>query len=464
MVKGYDEDGNVTEEALTDANGNVVTAQTTFTPEAASGTVDVTFTFDSSAIADGTELVAFESLERGDVELATHADISDEAQTVTVHESAIGTIASDGLDGDKQVIADAETTITDTVVYTDVLPGMGYTMAGILVDRECGLPILTGENHDYTEDDLRTFMDALADALGAGEGNGTAVDMEALSALFEENADLVDHMVIASQAFTPEDATGTVSMDFSFDANAVIDRLSGETKDIVVFEALFKGSLDEEAGGTPVTVTTEANLENDSQTVMLFASGVGTFAVDKSDGDKTLLPGKDATITDTVTYTGLIPGKEYTLKATLYDKATGEPLSVNDKRVTAELKFTPNSQNGTIDIDLGPFDASSLNGHELVVFEELYKQVSIEGEATDTLVAEHKDIEDENQTVTVTNRPVGSTYGKTGGNAAAIALAILVLLALAGGFTAYGLKVRRTAKAEDSVEDTIAKPDNGSEE
>ena len=464
MVKGYDEDGNVTEEALMDANGNVVTAQTTFTPEAASGTVDVTFTFDSSAIADGTELVAFESLERGDVELAAHADISDEAQTVTVHESAIGTIASDGLDGDKQVIADAETTITDTVVYTDVLPGMGYTMAGILVDRESGLPILTGENHDYTEDDLRTFMDALADALGAGEGNGTAVDMEALSALFEENADLVDHMVIASQAFTPEDATGTVSMDFSFDANAVIDRLSGETKDIVVFEALFKGSLDEEAGDAPVTVTTEANLENDSQTVMLFASGVGTFAVDKSDGDKTLLPGKDATITDTVTYTGLIPGKEYTLKATLYDKATGEPLSVNDKRVTAELKFTPNSQNGTIDIDLGPFDASSLNGHELVVFEELYKQVSIEGEATDTLVAEHKDIEDQNQTVTVTNRPVGSTYGKTGGNDAAIALAILVLLALAGGFTAYGLKVRRTAKAEDSVEDTIAKPDNGSEE
>ena len=38
------------------------------------------------------------------------------------------------------------------------------------------------------------------------------------------------------------------------------------------------------------------------------------------------------------------------------------------------------------------------------------------------------------------------------------------LVSLAGGFTAYGLKVRRTAKAEDSVEDTIAKPDNGSEE
>ena len=51
------------------------------------------------------------------------------------------------------------------------------------------------------------------------------------------------------------------------------------------------------------------------------------------------------------------------LKATLYDKETGEPLSVNDKSVTAELRFTPNSQNGSVDIDLGPFDASELNGH-----------------------------------------------------------------------------------------------------
>ena len=471
MVKGYDEDGNVTEEALTDAEGNPVTAQTTFTPESADGTVDVTFAFDSSALADGTEIVAFESLERGDVELAAHADITDEAQTVTVHETAIGTMARDGLDGDQQVIADAETTVTDTVAYTDVLPGTEYTMAGILMDKATGLPILTGDGSDaYTEDDVRAFMDALADVLALDADTETAVDLDALSALLEENADLVDHMVIASQAFTPEESAGTVSMDFAFDSNDVIDRLSGETKDIVVFEALFKGSPDGGSETGLAGVTSETDLENAEQTVTLVPSAIGTSATDKSDGDRTLMPGKDAVITDTVTYTGLIPGKEYTLKATLYDKATGEPLSVSDQQVAAELKFTPNSQNGSVDIDLGPFDASELDGHELVVFEELYKQVEVDGEVTDVLVAEHKDINDENQTVTVTDaptggseRPNGGTYGKTGGDTTPLVAVAVLLLAAAGGCAFYGVRKRRAARIESAVDDTIAKPDNGSD-
>ena len=37
------------------------------------------------------------------------------------------------------------------------------------------------------------------------------------------------------------------------------------------------------------------------------------------------MAGKDAVITDEVKYEGLIPGKEYTLHATLMDKKTGEP-------------------------------------------------------------------------------------------------------------------------------------------
>ena len=83
-VKHVDEEGNVTEEALLDADGNPVSSKTTFTPETASGSVDVTFTFDASAIADGTELVAFETLFHNGEVIAVHADITDEGQTVTV--------------------------------------------------------------------------------------------------------------------------------------------------------------------------------------------------------------------------------------------------------------------------------------------------------------------------------------------------------------------------------------------
>ena len=196
----------------------------------------------------------------------------------------------------------------------------------------------------------------------------------------------------------------------------------------------------------------------------LIPSTIGTTATDASDGDHELMAGKDAVITDTVSYEGLIPGKEYTLKATLYDKATGEPLSVNDKHVTAELRFTPNSESGSIDIDLGPFDATALNGHDLVVYEELYKQSSIDGKSTDILVAQHKDLNDKDQTVTVTSTPKGGFYGKTGGNDAGFQLAIVLLIAAAVGLGLYGLKCRRAAKQEEADSDSAKNEDSGSED
>ena len=437
------------------ADAKPITAETTFTPEKADGKVDVTFTFDSTAIPDGTEVVAFESLEKNGVEIAVHSDIEDENQTVSMHKTEIGTTASDSLDGDKQVVADTETSITDEVAYKDILTGTDYTMAGILMDADTGLPILTGDGSDkFSEDDVKGFMAELSSLLGTGtEDEYEAIDLDALNKLLSDNADLVSHLVVQTKAFTPDKYDGTVSMDFGFNANDVIDRLSGETKDIVVYEVLFKGSLDADSeDAAPVAVATERDLDNEDQTVTLIPSVISTTATDKSDGDHTLLPGKDDVITDTVSYDGLIPGKEYTLKATLYDKSTGKPLSINDKHVTAELKFTPNNGSGTIDIDLGPFDATSLDGHDLVVFEELYKQSDIEGESTDVLVAEHKDINDEGQTVSVTSTPKGGFFGKTGGSDLGIIATIIVLVVAAGGLGCYAYKNRRVAKQNGDTE------------
>lgn len=541
QVKKTDKDGKVTAEPL-EVDGKPVTAETTFTPDTADGKVDVTFTFDSSAVEDKTDLVVFESLERGGVSIAEHKDIEDEKQTTTTRVTGISTTATDELDGDKTVIADAETTITDDVAYENALTGVDYTMAGILMDADTGLPILTGDGSEkYTENDVAKFMQKLLDVLGIastneggkdyldvpvsqntadgvtksqsvrvhvdgtyevvtsengmdGDGLGYAnvdtsgsigydkltdeqkaaisnvavlpeagiildytgadnlpadIDTDALDQLIADNSDLISHLVFQKAEFTPDKYDGTVPMDFHFNANDVIDRLGGETKDIVVFEVMFKNGSE---GAAPIIVASECDLDCDEQTVNLIPSVISTTATDKSDGDHTLMAGKDAVITDRVAYEGLIPGKEYTLKATLMDKETGEMLSINDQHVTAELKFTPNSQSGTVDIDLGKFDASSLDGHDLVVFEELYKQTTDGDEATDVLVAEHKDIEDEAQTVTVTTTPPGGFFGKTGGNAYFVVLAIAALVVLAGGCAYYGIKNRRAAKSEDSAD------------
>ena len=552
--KVTDRDGKVTKKQLLDADGNPVTAETEFIPDDTYGTVDVTFTFDGSLLKDNTPVVAFESLSYKDKEIASHSDIEDEDQTVTMHTSEIGTTAMDKLDGDKTVIADAESTVTDKVSYDHVLTGKAYTMAGILMDAKTGLPVLTGEGaKKYTEDDLAKFTSGLMNLLGfqsntysikvkgknwgngaaivknadgsytydasertenedgtwtvktdtqtlteqedgtwkltGQEGNGTgsvrnieesykadevevtdngidwsnakklptaSIDLAKVKAYAEENKDLLSCLVYKTAEFTPEKESGSIDMDYTFNSNDVIDRLSGETKNLVVFEVMFKGSIENASDETPVSiVASECDKDNEGQTVKLAPSTIGTTATDKSDGDHELMAGKDAVITDEVKYEGLIPGKEYTLHATLMDKKTGEPLKVADKGVTAELKFTPNSESGTVSIDLGEFDATSLDGHTLVVFEELTKQSDIDGKATDVTVAEHKDINDEGQSVTVTSTPAGSTYGKTGVDMTNIAIAIGILLIAAGCATAYGIKSRKTTKgdADESAED-----------
>ena len=64
--------------------GKEITSTVKFVPDKANGKVDVTFTFDGSAIKKDTELVVFETLYRDGVELTAHADINDDGQTVTI--------------------------------------------------------------------------------------------------------------------------------------------------------------------------------------------------------------------------------------------------------------------------------------------------------------------------------------------------------------------------------------------
>lgn len=468
--KVTDKDGKVTKKKLT-VDGKDVTAETEFTAETSDGDATVTFKFDASGIKDKTPLVAFESLSYKDKELCAHADIEDEDQTVTVNQPSVGTTATDKLDGDKTVIADAESSVTDEVAYDHVLTGKSYTMAGILMDAKTGLPVLTGEGaKKFTEDDLVKFTTGLLDVLGFKSDSDedgidwsavkslptASIDLSKVTAYAEENKELLSCLVYKTAEFTPEKESGSIDMDYTFNSNDVIDRLSGETKNLVVFEVMFKGSIENASDETPVSiVASECDKDNEGQTVKLAPSTIGTTATDKSDGDHELMAGKDAVITDEVKYEGLIPGKEYTLHATLMDKKTGEPLKVADKGVTAELKFTPNSESGTVSINLGEFDATSLDGHTLVVFEELTKQSDIDGKTTDVTVAEHKDINDEGQSVTVTSTPTGSTYGKTGVDMTNIAIAIGILLIAAGCATAYGIKSRKTTKgdADESAED-----------
>lgn len=124
---------------------------------------------------------------------------------------------------------------------------------------------------------------------------------------------------------------------------------------------------------------------------------IGTKAT--VEGEKEVDPLDKVTLTDTVSYTGLVPGKEYKVTGVLMDKETGEKLLVDGKGITAETVFVPETKNGSVDVTF-IFDATGLHGKEIVVFEDLYRE--------NMLLATHADINDEGQTVKIKNPEIGT--------------------------------------------------------
>ena len=461
-----------TGEALLDADGNPVTAEALFTPDHDHGTVDVTFTFDATMLA-GQQVVAFETVSRLDKEIAVHADIEDEAQTVTAVQPGVDTVAVDGFDDDKDVVADPEASITDTVSYENVIPGATYDLYGIVMDADTGLPLLSGEGADaISEEALADFWQQLTELsgvitatpldegdAGSAEGEGgfdffgavaefftggsadedaeaedaastevwfppVTPDWEGIDALLAENEDIVSHLSMAQATFEAEKASGEISMDFGLDASD----LAG--KKAVVFELLCKDGM---------AVGAHSDLTDEDQTVNIVASTIGTEATDKTDGDHEVMVSQKATVVDTVTYHDLLPGKEYTVEGVLMDKSTGKPLMVDDQQVTAEARFTPNQPDGTVELEF-TFDASALEGKEVVAFETLYKD-GIE-------VAAHTDINDEAQTVRFVAPPEGTTYDKTGNPFSGYGWVAVLLAAAAVAGAGYAGKQYLSSRKE----------------
>ncbi|MDE6837171.1 MAG: VaFE repeat-containing surface-anchored protein, partial [Acutalibacter sp.] len=236
----------------------------------------------------------------------------------------------------------SEVTIVDTVRYSGLTVGKTYKLSGLLMDKATG-EFLTVDGKQVT----------------------------------------------AEKEFTPKAESGTVELSYTFNASA----LAG--KSVVVFEDLFEGDT---------KVASHADIEDEGQTVTFTEPKIGTTAT--VGGEHSAEPVGEITIVDTVKYSGLIPGKEYTVKGVLMDKATGKPLMVNDKEITAEATFRASMAEGTIDIPF-TFDASALAGKTVVVFETLYRD-KLE-------VCTHADIEDKDQTVTFSEKPEIKTTATVNG-------------------------------------------------
>lgn len=264
---------SATGEPIKDAEGNTVTASTTFEPEANEGKVKVTFSVDTSTLSN-KKLVVFERLEADGNVIASHEDLTDEGQTVEVIPPEIKTSAVDGSDGDKEVTADGKATIVDTVKYAGLVPGTEYELQGTLMDSETGEALKGADGKDIT----------------------------------------------ASAKFTPQAKDGTQDVIFTFDASAL-----GGAK-TVVFEKLFvDGTL----------IGSHEDPTDQDQTVEISPSLKTTAATIQ--GSKVVKPEDEVAIVDTVHLKGLRPGQSYTLTASINKKADGTQLTLTDVKDASTL-------------------------------------------------------------------------------------------------------------------------------
>ncbi len=245
--------------------------------------------------------------------------------------------------------------------------------------------------------------------------------------------------VTAEAAFTAEETSGDV--DVTFEINA--EDLAG--KDIVVFETLTFGDI---------TIGTHTDIEDTDQTIEF--PEIGTQAFIEGTNSNVAEPRKDIVISDTVEYDNIgimdlenvknkgteeaeessnesseqenteqventeemaeIPFKfsedisedvkaafteavnngnvdAFVLKGVLMDKETGKLFLVDGNEVTTVGTFNIDKESGRLQVDFPAIDGTELAGKHLVVYETLYYK--------DVPVAEHHDINDGDQTITI---------------------------------------------------------------
>lgn len=121
-----------------DKYGNEVTAETTFTANGAEETVNLSFTFETDLEMMGLSVVAYENLYYNDYLIATHSDIDDDGQTVTISKLGYVEIYKKDNQGNnlEGVVFTIKNRLTDEVVAELTTDENGYAISELLpVDR-----------------------------------------------------------------------------------------------------------------------------------------------------------------------------------------------------------------------------------------------------------------------------------------------------------------------------------------
>ena len=431
---------------ILDADGNEIIATKEFKPKTKDGDVEVEINFNGSNLK-GKDIVIFEYLYQDDTLITAHTDKDDKDQTI--HFPKIGTSAKDGVSDTNVVNAAKDIEIKDTVKYSNLNKGKSYTVTGKLMDKETGKEVKDDNGDVITSKTTFTAEDTSGEVVVTFKFSGVKLAGKTLVAF--ESVEYGDQVLAVHEDIEDEEQTvylpklGTKATDqdtesknsYADDKITIIDEASyenlvpGETYKVV-------GTIMNQKDGSIVKAKKweEKEIPKDAEEFECKAGTVYFYIGEKISGTMTTkeLPkglyqytvnasGEDiienVKTSDTFTKDDLeqfddivsgkaeevswyklieSDGKIYVADDVVYYNSDSADYALTEKaeEIKAEVTFTAKEANGTVEIPF-TFDGTGLEGTTFVVFEELY----LVKDDNEHVVAEHKDINDTDQTVYV---------------------------------------------------------------
>lgn len=412
-----------------------------FTPKAVDGFVDVKFEFDARDLA-GRDVVAFEKLEIiNDKEVglvAKHEDIKDKGQTVSIPK--IRTTLTDAVTKNHIGSKGQMIKLVDKVSYTNLIVGKNYTVSGELMYKD-GKPAGIKASKSFTAKEKDGFVEVefvvdtsklTSKALVAFEEMNEDKTLIAVHKDIEDKEQTVHFPEIKTQAIDEKTKTHQISDDG--DNVTIIDKVSykgllvgqeyemtGKLMDKATSNPLLvngkevtsslKFKADKEEGFVEIKFTipnkdlngktlvafekllyngveiaTHEDIEDKDQSVHKLL--ISTLATGEDGQSKLVDAKKSVTVKDKVTYENIVLGDEYKVVGSLVDKSTSKEVS------KTELKYTPKEAKGDFVVEFKNVDLTKYAGKTLVVTQKVYDK-------NGALVANHSDLSDTNQSITV---------------------------------------------------------------
>ena len=356
-------------------------SSTKFVADSEDGTVEVKFTIDLSKVSDKT-LVVFEKLyDKHDDEIADHQDYEDEEQTVKVPKAKIGTTAT--INGQKSVQTGQTYELVDEVKYEGLIPGKTYTLKGTLMDKSTGKQLDSSAVTIESVNESKETKEEKSDYLE----NTSEADSDISKVTTSTVTDEKDTSKVVSASYT---------LSYTYDGKTYKIRIKLDEEAIALRDADKEFVAD-------VTISGPNTAQNGTYQSKFTTKTLEAFQAMKEKNE-------DETPADRLKTLN-------TFISSVFENEVDEDTSKNEEDSTASKDtekasdsstgtasttvFTPETESGAITVKF-KVDTSKLAGKDLVVFEKLYDEDNDE-------VSSHEDINDEGQTVSITEKPNPNT-------------------------------------------------------